>query len=333
MPVVNFFEYYYLPHDAESDMDFRSDLAWAVDDSKYLRSRCRNAMILLDLQNCQVGYTPTGFQKSRFPSEYQGLIRTIFDGVDREAYHGYDETLRSDVARSKTRTIAGVHVPAGTGVVTYVSRGFESMRGFDIFMKAAKRIVQQRPDTLFIVVGTDRVAYGGDTGYTDGKSFKEWVLAQDDYPLDRMKFVGRLPPPELGRVLASSDLHIYLTVPFVLSWSMMDALSCGAVVLASDTAPVREMIEHGKNGLLADFFDPEAFARQACDVLADPAAHRPLGREAERRITERYSLEAVIPQMLQMYDDALHTPRGLERPRNANKTAEVTPPGTSPFAG
>ncbi|HEX8322656.1 MAG TPA: glycosyltransferase [Tepidisphaeraceae bacterium] len=328
VPVVNFFEYYYRTHDADSDMDFRRDLNWAVPDVKYLRSRCRNAMILLDLQNCQVGYTPTGFQKSRFPSEYDAKIRTIFDGIDRAVYHGHNETLRPSLGQRGVRTLCGVTIPDGTKVLTYVSRGFESMRGFDIFMKAAKRVVERMPDVQILVIGTDRIAYGGDENHTDGKTFKQWVLDQDTYDLERIKFVGRVPPDELARTLAATDLHVYLTVPFVLSWSMMDAMSCGAVVLASDTAPVREMIQDGQNGLLADFFDPDDFADKACRVLSDPAAHRELGRAAEKMIAERYSLEAVLPAMLAMYDEALHTQAGRE-------SAHAPPPpapAASPFS-
>ena len=313
-PVINFFEYYYRSHDADSDMDFRKDLNWHVPEIKYLRSRCRNAMILLDLQNCQIGYTPTKFQKSRFPGEYDAKIRTIFDGVDRAVYHGHEGKLRPAKAYENKRTIAGVEIPAGTKVVTYVSRGFEAMRGFDIFMKAAKKICDRMSDVVFLVIGTDRIAYGGDESYTGGKTFKEWVLGQDNYDLSRIKFIGRVPPEELARTLAATDLHIYLTVPFVLSWSMMDAMSCGAIVLASSTSPVKEMIRPGENGLLADFFSPDDFADQACQVLADPDAYRHLGEAAEKMIADHYSLDALLPQMLALYDDALHERRGLEDP-------------------
>lgn len=325
-PIVNLFEYYYVPHDPESDMDFRRDLAWPVPTEKYNRLRCRNAMILLDLQNCDVGYTPTAFQRSRFPAEYLPKLRTIFDGVDRAIYHGHGEALRTT---DRPRTVAGVTVPAGTRLVTYVSRGFESMRGFDLFMRAAKRIYEQYPDVIFVVVGTDRIAYGGDEAYLGGvKSFKEWVLSQDQYDLSKFQFVGRVPPEELGRVLAATDLHIYLTVPFVLSWSMMDAMSCGAVVLGSDTSPVREMIRDGQNGLLADFFDPEAIAVKAVRVLKDPAGHRELGRAAERLIEEQYSLEAVLPRMVGMYEEAVNRRAGMPRREEPVVTA---PKAGSPF--
>jgi glycosyltransferase involved in cell wall biosynthesis len=301
VPCINLFEYYYSAHAPDSDMDFRNDLGWKMADQKYLRARARNAMILLDLQNCDAAYAPTAFQQSRFPAEYLGKIETIFDGIDRTVYNGLEEKLRP--ATNGVRTMAGVTVPAGTRVVTYVSRGFESMRGFDIFMRSAKRIAELYPDVLFIVVGAERIAYGGDENYIEGhKSFKDWVLAKETFDLSKFKFVGRILPTELAKLLAATDLHIYLTVPFVLSWSMMDAMSCGAVVLASATPPVKEMIRDGENGLLAHFFDVEEFAQKALKVLKDPAAFRPLGRAAEQMIAERYSLEAVLPKMLSLYE-------------------------------
>lgn len=325
VPVINFFEYFYRPHDADSDMDFRKDLGWHLDESKYLRSRTRNAMILLDLNNCQVGYCPTNFQKSRFPAEYDAKLRVIFDGIDRAVYHGHGESLRPALEGRGPRTIAGVALPAGAKVVTYCARGFESMRGFDIFMRAAKIVCDRDPDVVFLVAGTDRVAYGGDENYLGGKTFKEWVLANGNYDLNRIKFLGRIAPTALAEMLAAGDLHMYLTVPFVLSWSMMDAMSAGAVVLGSRTAPVVEMIRDGENGLLADFFSPEDFAEKALAVLADPAKYRPLGRAAERIIEERYSLDAVSPQMLKMYEDAANTRGGLEpaRPRAADAPRQV----------
>lgn len=330
VPIVNFFEYFYIAHDPESDMDFRRDLGWEVPQVKYLRSRCRNAMILLDLQNCQLGYVPTQFQRSKLPVEYHPKLRVIFDGVDRAIYHGYEESLRPPPETRGTRRICGVDVPAGTRVVTYVSRGFESMRGFDIFMRSAKLIAREYPDVLFFIVGTERIAYGGDESYIGNhKTFKQWVMAQDDYNLKQFIWVGSLSQTELGRLLASSDLHIYLTVPFVLSWSMMDALSCGAVVLGSDTPPVREMIRDGENGLLADFFSPEQFAEKALAVLKDPAAFRPLGRAGEQMVVEQYSLEAVLPQMLQLYEDA----RRIELPKTHEpKFDDPTKPAPPPPA-
>jgi len=323
VPIVNFFEYYYRSRDPLSDMDFRKDLSWTVPEMNYLRSYCRNAMILLDLQNCDLGYTPTQFQRSRFPEEYLRKMEVIFDGVDRSVYHGHEEKLRPAIGQRGARTIAGTSVPADTRIVTYVSRGFESMRGFDIFMRAANLIYERFPNVLFFVVGTERIAYGGDENYIGTqKSFKDWVLARDKYDLSKFVFTGRINPEVLGQVLAATDLHIYLTVPFVLSWSMMDAMSCGAVVLGSRTPPVEEMIRHGENGLLADFFSAEEFADRAVEVLSDPGAFRPLGRAAEKQITENYSLEAVLPRMLKLYERAV-----AMRPADKRQAPPARPAG------
>ena len=142
--------------------------------------------------------------------------------------------------------------------MTSATRGMESMRGFDVFMRAARALAARRPDVVFLIAGQDRAAYGADERVTGVRSFKEWVLAQGGYDPERFVFLGLLPPGELAKLFCLTDLHVYLTVPFVLSWSLLNALGCGATVLASDTAPVREVIEDGVNGLLADFFDADA---------------------------------------------------------------------------
>ena len=304
VPIINLFEYFYRPGHPESDMGYRHDLGWQLPEIYFRRARCRNAMILLDLENCSAGYCPTEFQRSTLPDAYQHRLRVLFDGVERSCYHAYNDSLRPAIGHRSVRQIAGVTVPADTRIVTYVSRGFESMRGFDLFMRSARIIAHKFPDVVFLIVGTDRIAYGGDeTFLPKDTSFKQWVLSQGEYDLSRFHFLGNIMPTDLGRLLAVSDLHVYLTVPFVLSWSMMDAMSCGAVVLGSDTAPVREMIRDGENGLLANLFDPEEIAEKAVKVLRDPAAYRPLGRAAERMIEERYSVEAVLPGMVAMYEE------------------------------
>src|SRR5665213_2560808 len=226
-PIINFFEFYYHVAGADTDMGFRKDLGWEMPDAHLHRARCRNAMILLDLQHCDAGYIPTQFQLSRFPPEYSPKLRVIFDGIDRSVYHGHNEELRPPISQRQTRVMAGATVSPSTRIVTYVSRGFESMRGFDIFMRSAQRMADEYPDVLFIVVGSDRICYGGDDNHiAPFKTFKEWVLSRQKFDLSKFLFTGLLPPTQLARLLAASDLHVYLTAPFVLSWSLMNALSC-----------------------------------------------------------------------------------------------------------
>jgi glycosyltransferase involved in cell wall biosynthesis len=290
--IVNLFEFFY--RTVGADMDFRPDFPSKPIDK--LRARARNATILLDLDNCDLGYSPTEWQRSLLPTEYRSKVRTVFDGIDTNLWKPMPDA---------PRRIGDHVVPSGTKIVTYVSRGMESMRGFDIFMRAANLLARRRSDVVFAVVGQDRVCYGGDEKHTEGKSFKDWVLARDSFDLSRFVFTGLLPESALARLLAVSDLHIYLTVPFVLSWSMLNAMACGAVVLGSDTPPVREAIESGRTGLLADFFSPEAFADAAGRVLDDPAAHRPLGEAARRLVLDRYSLDVCLPKFEALLQDAL----------------------------
>jgi glycosyltransferase involved in cell wall biosynthesis len=295
-PIVNYFEYYYRTSGA--DMDFRPDFPYPV--INRLRAHARNANILLDLETCDAGYSPTRWQRSLFPGVFRDKIRAIFDGIDTAVWRPLP---------GAPRRVGNWAVPEGVRLVTYVSRGMESIRGFDIFMQAARRLAERRKDVLFVVVGEDRVCYGGDLEFTGARSFKEWVLARDQYDLSRFLFTGFLPAPALAQLLALTDLHIYLTVPFVLSWSLMDALACGATVLASDTPPVREMITHGQNGLLTDFFDVEGLAEAAARVLDAPQDYRPLGQAAVEMVRERYSLEVCLPRMLALYEDAFYARR------------------------
>lgn len=291
VPIVNYFEFYYHPH--QSDMDFRPEFPPAELD--YLRARARNAMLLLDLENCRCGYSPTHYQRGLFPEVYRPKIDVIFDGIETEVFRRKVNVPRRVGDRS---------IPESTRIVTYVSRGFEAMRGFDIFMSVARSIYQQFPDVLFIVVGSDRVCYGGDQKHIRHRTFREHVMAQADYDTSKFIFTGLLPVQQLVDVLNLSDLHLYLTVPFVLSWSLMDALACGCTVLASGTAPVREMIEDGCNGRLCEFYDIEGFAARAIEVLREPSAFRYLGSEAEKRIHRQYAIDVTLPRLAGLFEQA-----------------------------
>ncbi len=291
-PIINYFEYYY--RSKGSDLDFRPD--FPVKELDVLRSRTRNAMILCDLQACARGYCPTGYQRSLFPDEYLPKLEAIFDGIDTSIWH-----RKADVPRQ----IAGHSIPEGKKIITYVSRGFESMRGFDVFMKVAKKICDARDDVVFLCVGSDRVCYGGDLNRIDANSYREHILSQDNYDLSRFIFTGRVEPNELVNVFSLSDLHIYLTVPFVLSWSMMNSLACGCTVLGSATAPVKEMIRHRENGLLADFFDVDGLTELALEVMEDPEKYRHLGEAGAKMIEQSYSLKKMLPKMLDLYERTL----------------------------
>jgi glycosyltransferase involved in cell wall biosynthesis len=289
VPVINYFEYFYRTR--YSDMDFRKEFPPQPLD--FLRARARNAMVLLDLDNCDAGYSPTEYQRGLFPKEFQGKLRTIFDGVDTAVWRPMPDL---------PRVVHNYRIPDGMKVVTYATRGMESMRGFDMFMKAAKKVCDRRKDVIFLIAGQDRVCYGGDERFTGGKTFKEWVFAQDNYDRSRFNFLGLIPPAELAKLFNLTDVHIYLTVPFVVSWSLLDALACGATVLASDTPPVREMIKQGVNGVLFDFFDTDALADLTNQLLDRRDEYRVLGRQATAIIREKYSVDVCLPKMVELYE-------------------------------
>ena len=290
-PILNLFEFFY--HSQHNDMGFRPDFpSYELD---RLRTYARNAMILMDLNACTQGYAPTAWQKSLFPLEWASKIQVLHDGIDTELWR----------RRPVARRIAGEEISADTRIVTYVARGLESMRGFDIFMRVATRVAQELPNVLFVVVGSDRVCYGNDLAHVKTATFREHVLTAVNPDLSRFRFLGMVPPPVLAEILALSDLHIYLTVPFVLSWSLLNALACECTVLASNVEPVREFIRHGETGLLGDFFDVDGLAQQAVDVLRDLQPYRALGQAGRALIEAEYSIDRTYPRFLSLVQRTL----------------------------
>lgn len=298
-PVINYCEYYF--GQSHRDISYRIDLPPAEPAPHF--PRCINAPVLISLVDCDSGYSATRWQRSTFPERFQHKIEVHFDGIDDRAY----------LPGPAPREILGRSLPRGTKVVTFVSRGLESIRGFDLFMEVARRIARERSDVLFVVVGSEETYYGWDKLHTGQPSFKKWVIERGDYDLSRFLFLGHIEPHQLAEVFRATDLHLYLTAPFVLSWSLLNAMSSGAVVLGSDVPPVREVIEPGVNGLIEPLFDVDRLADAALKVLADPAAYAPLGIEARRTIEERYSLEVSIPALQDYFERVASAgPRGWD---------------------
>jgi glycosyltransferase involved in cell wall biosynthesis len=251
-------------------------------------------------------YTPTQFQLTTAPKELQHKIRVIFDGVDCDFFQ------RRTLARPATIRFGhpGRETPVTFGpktrVVTYVSRGLESIRGFDIFMKAARRIYQALDDVVFVIAGEERTNYGHELHHLPkGQTFKQWVLSQDNYDPKKFHFLGNIPPDQLVTLYGLSDLHVYLTVPYVLSWSLMQAMACGCTILGSATVPVQEVIRPGVNGLLADFDDADGIAEQALRVLLEPEQYRHLGTAARQTILDKYELKLCTNQLTRLFEEVV----------------------------
>lgn len=287
-PIINYCEYYFAF--SHRDISYRLDLPPAEPAPHF--PRCINAPVLVALADSDSGYSATAWQRSTFPERFHPKIEVHFDGID-------DQLYRPGPA---PRAVLGRSIPEGTRVITFVSRGLESVRGFDLFMEVARRIARERADVLFVVAGNEETYYGWDKLQTGRTSFKQWVIERGDYDLSRFAFLGQVPPARLAEVLRISDLHLYLTAPFVLSWSLLDAMATGLVVLASDVPPVREVIEPGVNGLVEPLFDVDRMVESALRVLGDPAAFAPLGRAARETIRARYSVDVAIPPLKDYFE-------------------------------
>jgi glycosyltransferase involved in cell wall biosynthesis len=281
-----YFEWYYHAHGTDSDFDPSDPLQ--PDDE--LRIRVKNTPILLDLVNCDRGLSPTNWQRQQFPPELQPKITVMHDGVDTN----YFQPVPNAKLVLPSINLDLSHVDE---LITYVGRGMEPYRGFPQFMEAVVQIQQRRPNCHVVIVGEDRVAYGKQL--PDGKTYKQLMLETLPLDLSRVHFTGSLPYGQYLQVLQASDVHIYLTRPFVLSWSMLESMAAGCLVLGSNTAPVMEAIEDGVNGLLVDFFSPTAIADRVDEVFAHPDRMAALRTAARQTICDRYDLATLLPKHLE----------------------------------
>ena len=283
-----YFEWFY--HARGSDSDFDPNDPLTVDD--LARIRTKNAPILIDLYTCDRGFSPTHWQKAQFPPEFHNKISVLHDGVDTE----YFKPKPGAKLVLPNLDLSGVDE-----IVTYVGRGMEPYRGFPQFIESIAYIQERRPNCHVVIVGSDRVCYG--KALPNGVTYKDFMLEKVPLDLSRVHFTGSLPYGQYLQVIQASSVHVYLTRPFVLSWSMIEAMSTGCLVLGSDTAPVREVIEDGKNGLLVDFFSPQKIADRVDEVFNHPTRMLELRENARKTALERYALANLLPQHLQLIKD------------------------------
>lgn len=281
-----YFEWFYHAHG--SDVDFDPSDPLQLDDE--LRIRVKNAPILLDLASCDRGLCPTGWQRQQFPPEFQPKLTVLHDGIDTSFF-------RPNPGAKLVLPTLNLNLSRVDELITYVARGMEPYRGFPQLMEAVAIIQKRRPNCHVVVVGEDRVAYGKQLA--DGKTYKQAMLEQLPLDLNRLHFTGLLPYPQYLQVLQASSMHIYLTRPFVLSWSMLEAMSTGCLIIGSHTAPVTEVLQDGVNGLLVDFFAPEAIADRVDEVFAHPNRMAALRSQARETIINHYDLAKRLPEHLQ----------------------------------
>jgi len=279
--LLTYYEWYY--HSRNSDGDFLKEQKFNPNGE--MRIRLKNTPILQDMAAMDWGQCPTQFQHSKFPDIVKDRISVLHDGVD---------TLFFRPEAKASVTIGDVTLTEDDEVITYVARGMEPYRGFPQFMEMVSRLQKLRPNLHVIMLGNDRVAYGAER--KDGKTYKQWALEKFDFDMSRLHMLGLQPLDVFRDMMRITSAHVYFTVPFVLSWSLMEAMSTGALILGSDTAPVKEMITDGHNGVLVDFFDIDDQINKLCHILDNKADYQPLRDQARQTILANYDTRNLLPK-------------------------------------
>lgn len=276
-------EFFY--HADGTDVGFDPEFP-VTDVAEPCRMRLKNLNNLLHFDIADAGLSPTHWQASTFPLPFRDRITVVHDGIDTEA-------VRPDP--NVTITLGnGLALSRNDEVVTFVNRNLEPYRGYHTFMRALPSLLRQRPNAQVLIVGGDSVSYGAKPA---GDSTWKTIFANEvrpqisDADWARVHFLGNLPYQQFIPLLQLSTVHVYLTYPFVLSWSLLEAMSAGCAIVASDTAPLREAIRHNETGLLVDFFDANALAEQVGALLADSQTRKKLGENARAFARANYDLK------------------------------------------
>ena len=278
---VGYFEWYYQAN--SPDVVYLSSARRDLDSD--MRARARNAAILADLVACDLGFCPTQFQKAQFPDIFDQKLKVIHDGVDINYYQ----------ARHEDEFIKRISdIKPTDEVITYVARGMEPYRGFPEFMAALEILLRERPRAHAIIVGEDRVAYGA--RLADGDTYKSRALQELNIDWSRVHFTGLLPRDDYRAVLRRSSVHCYLTIPFVLSWSMMEAMSTGCALVASDVPPVREIAKQSPSALKLVDNNPSMIAEAIAALLDTPERRQNMGMAARALISDAYNAQSIYEQ-------------------------------------
>ena len=286
VPIIGLFEYYY----SATGGPVGFDPAEPVSENTPFLLHARNAVPLANIETVDIGLSPTFWQRDRFPQSFHRKLYVCHDGIRTDQLKP-DPKVRLKLGRLKH------DLTRADEIVTFVSRNLERTRGFHIFMRALPRILKERPNARVLILGGNETSYGGKSKHPGGLRAEMEAEVGKDVDWRRVHFLGKLPYDDYQKVVQISRCHLYLTMPFVLSWSFLEAMAMEATIVASDVAPVREAITHGKTGLLVDFFNPDAFADQVIEVLQDPEKYQRLGPEARKHVVQHYDfLTKCLPE-------------------------------------
>ena len=288
-PTQIFSEFYY--NSSGSDVSFENSKGASYD--HMCRLRMRNTHMALTSIDADALITPTVWQWQQHPPMMRERMSVIHDGINTEKC-APNPSVKFDLPTGKTLT-------RDHEVITYMSRNLEPYRGFHHFMKIVGELQRRRPNAHVLIIGGDKISYG--TKPDDAANWRESMLAKHHIEPSRIHFLGRIPYDDYIKFLQLSSVHIYLTYPFVLSWSSMEAMAIGCAIAASSTPPVLEMMRHNHNALLFDFHKPMEMLETVCRLLDDMPLRERLGKSARRTITDKYDLNTVcLPQQMAILD-------------------------------
>lgn len=293
VPILSYQEFFYNPQGF--DYDFDPELQGSIDWKKSANIRMKTANQLLNLEASTWSITPTKFQRDTFPKSWHEKICVIHDGID----------TNKACPSSSPKAIQlndGTLLNPKEKIVTFVNRNLEPYRGCHTMIRAIPDLQRLAPDAKLIIVGqTTGVSYGAACPNGEWKNYflKE---IEGNYDPSRIFFTGNIPYKKFLQLLQLSQAHVYLTYPFVLSWSLLEAMSCGCAVVGSNTAPVQEVIENGKNGLLVDFFNPKQLAEKITELLNNRSLAKELGQEARKTVLRRFEINSCVQRQLALMD-------------------------------
>jgi glycosyltransferase involved in cell wall biosynthesis len=291
-------EFYYHPEDADVgfDPEFPSN-----DITEPCRLRLKNLNNLLHFDIADAGISPTHWQASTFPDNFRSRITVIHDGIDTKVV-----TPNPNVSLTLN---GNLRLTKDDEIITFVNRNLEPYRGYHIFMRALPAILKKRPNARVLIVGGNDVSYGARP--KDGGKWKDIFIEEvkGQIPADdwkRVHFLGNIPYENFIPLLQLSMVHVYLTYPFVLSWSLLEAMSVGCAIVASDTKPLHEAIKHNETGRMVDFFDINALTNEICTLLEDSRLRKKIGENARAFAIAQYDLQAsCLPRQLEWVDSLL----------------------------
>jgi glycosyltransferase involved in cell wall biosynthesis len=288
--MLGYFEFYY-QHDA-ADVGF--DPEFPAEPTDYPRIRAKNAINHLALNLGGAGQCPTDWQLSTYPHWAKPQINLLWEGVD------LDICSPDPAAHKKAIKIGDMTIRPTDKLVTYVSRDLEPYRGFHTMMRTLPDLMRARKDIKVVMIGGDGISYGSGPG--GGGTWRERLIAEvgKDIDMDRVVFPGRVAYSTYLAALRRSDAHVYLTYPFVASWSLREALAIGCAVVGGDTKTVGEFITHGENGLLTPTLEPRTLARTVLGLLEDKPLTRKLRENARAYALRRLAMSDYLDSYCQL---------------------------------